>query len=189
MNLLYYSGIGSRRTPENIQELMVKLGHYLAGRGWVLRSGGAEGADTAFEKGCDQVHGRKEIFLPWKGYNNNKSPFFYKGKLISDDIKHQSFELASQYHPAWGQCSYGAKCLLARDGMQILGKDLKTPVSMVLFWSPDPNHGGTSQALRIARDHKIVIFNLGDTTEREMIINRMDLEADFLGETSYNLFE
>jgi hypothetical protein len=73
--------------------------------------------------------------------------------------------------------------------MQILGKDLKTPVSMVLFWSPDPNHGGTSQALRIARDHKIVIFNLGDTTEREMIINRMDLEADFLGETSYNLFE
>jgi predicted Rossmann fold nucleotide-binding protein DprA/Smf involved in DNA uptake len=79
MNLLYYSGIGSRRTPENIQELMVKLGHYLAGRGWVLRSGGAEGADTAFEKGCDQVHGRKEIFLPWKGYNNNKSPFFYKG--------------------------------------------------------------------------------------------------------------
>ena len=184
-----YAGIGSRQTPQTIQELMVRIGHYLADRGWVLRSGGAEGADSAFEKGCDEVHGRKEIFLPWKGYNDNKSPFFYKGKLIPKDIRDQSFELASKYHPAWEQCSYGAKCLLARDGMQVLGKDLKTPVSMVIFWSPNPNHGGTSQALRIAKDLKVAIFNLGDTTEREMLKNRMDLGADFLGETSFNLFE
>lgn len=185
----YYAGIGSRATPTDIQELMVKLGRYLGDLGWVLRSGGAEGADTAFEKGCDEANGRKEIFLPWKGYNGNKSTLYYKGSEISDEIKAESFELASKYHPAWNQCSYGAKALLARDGLQILGKDLKTPVSMVLFWSPDPNHGGTSQALRISKDYEIVYFNLGDRIEREIILNRMDLGADFLSETSYNLFE
>lgn len=188
-NIFYYAGIGSRLTPQSVQGIMVRIGHYLADQGWVLRSGGAEGADTAFERGCDEVHGHKEIFLPWKGYNNNKSILYYKGKEVFDEIKKQSFELAAQYHPAWDQCSYGAKCLLARDGMQILGKDLKTPVVIVIFWSPNPNHGGTSQALRIAKDHKIVIFNLGDTTEREKVINRMDMGADFLAETSYNLFE
>jgi hypothetical protein len=184
----FYSGIGSRKTPQNVLEVMMRIGHYLADQGWVLRSGGAEGADTAFEKGCDEVKGRKEIYLPWKDYNGNKSILYYKGKEISDDLKHQSFELASKYHPAWEQCSYGAKCLLARDGMQILGKDLKTPVTMVLFWSPNINHGGTSQALRIAKDYKVPIFNLGDSVEREVIINKMDLGSDFLEGSSFNLF-
>ena len=185
----FYAGIGSRKTPDNILQLMEWIGHYLGARGRVLRSGGAEGADTAFEKGCDGAKGRKEIFLPWKGYNNNPSTLYYKGKEIPNSIRDESFELASKYHPAWGNCSYGAKCLLARDGLQVLGRDLKTPVAMVLFWSPNPNHGGTSQALRIAKDHGAVIFNLGEKVDREMIINRMELEADFLGETTHNLFK
>lgn len=185
----YYAGIGSRETPPDILELMVKLGRYMAEGGWVLRSGGAEGADTAFEQGCDEVQGKKEIFLPWKEYNGNKSNLYYNNFEIPNEIRDKSFELARLYHPAWDQCTYGAKALLARDGLQILGKDLKTPVSMVLFWSPDPNRGGTSQAIRISADYEIVYFNLGDRIERGIIINKMDRGADFLGETSHNLFE
>lgn len=185
----YYAGIGSRSTLKNILELMMQIGRYLAAQGWVLRSGGAEGADKAFEVGCDQVLGEKEVYLPWKGYNDNPSPLYYKGKLISEDIKHQSFELAEKYHPAWSQCSYGAKCLLARDGMQILGIDLKTPVSMVIFWSPKIGRGGTSQALRIAKDNNIKIFNLGATDDREKLVNIMAADGDFLGDSTFNLFQ
>jgi hypothetical protein len=185
----YFAGIGSRQTPEAILKVMVDIGKYLAAQGWVLRSGGAEGADKAFEYGCDMAQGEKEIYLPWKGYNGNPSQLYYKGKLISDDIKHQSFELAEKYHPAWGQCSYGAKCLLARDGLQILGIDLKTPVSMVIFWSPRIGKGGTSQALRIAEDNNIKIFNLGNTEHRLGLINIMGANGDFLEEPTFNLFQ
>lgn len=183
-----YAGIGSRQTPPDILKIMEATGEFLGKKGWTLRSGGAEGADAAFEKGCDNVKGKKEIFLPWEKYNNHSSNLFYNSDEISKDIKFASFDLAANYHPAWHQCSYGAKCLLARDGFQILGKDLKTPVSLVIFWSPSLKKGGTTQALRIAQDYKIPIVNLGNSAERAEIINKHDLGIDFLEEASFNLF-
>jgi len=36
--------------------------------GYTLRSGGANGADTAFEEGCC----RKELYLPWPGFNGRR---------------------------------------------------------------------------------------------------------------------
>lgn len=49
----------------------------------------------------------------------------------------------------------------ARNMHQILGIDLKTPVDMVICWSP--GHGGTEQALRLARAYGIHIVNLATT--------------------------
>ena len=69
----YYAGIGSREAPALIQGFFTKLAERLAGQGYVLRSGGAAGADKAFEKGCDEASGEKEIFLPWAGYNDSDS--------------------------------------------------------------------------------------------------------------------
>lgn len=48
MNKLIYTGIGSRNAPEHILELCTYLGEFLAKTEWILRSGGAEGCDTAF---------------------------------------------------------------------------------------------------------------------------------------------
>lgn len=68
-----YTGIGSRETPYEIQDLMKRIAFKLAENGWLLRSGGAEGADTAFENGwwdwrltqdaCSLV-GRYECYVP-----------------------------------------------------------------------------------------------------------------------------
>lgn len=63
-NKRYYAGIGSRESPPGILALMVEVGKFLAQKGYVLRSGGADRADKAFEQGCDQVQGQKEIYLP-----------------------------------------------------------------------------------------------------------------------------
>lgn len=57
-----YAGIGSRKTPKNVLDFMFEIGKELALLGYVLRSGGAEGADSAFEKGADSVKGMKEIY-------------------------------------------------------------------------------------------------------------------------------
>ncbi|NYZ25158.1 hypothetical protein HND93_36125, partial [Azospirillum sp. ROY-1-1-2] len=67
--MMHYAGIGSRETPPAVLEVMAAVGERLAQLGWVLRSGGAVGADQAFERGCDRVGGRKEIFLPWPGFD------------------------------------------------------------------------------------------------------------------------
>ena len=61
----YYTGIGSRETPSHILELMTKIAKYLDSLGFILRSGGAPGADTAFANGAVN----KQIFIPWKNFN------------------------------------------------------------------------------------------------------------------------
>lgn len=135
----FYAGIGSRKTPERILNQMNAIAIMLQQDGWILRSGGAAGADTAFEQGAGV---KKEIFY-------------------ARDADAAAMNLAEQYHPAWTRCSSSAQKLLARNGYQILGRDLKTPSKFVVCWTPDGGpSGGTDQALRIAAAHDIPIFNL-----------------------------
>jgi hypothetical protein len=185
----YYAGIGSRQTPEPILKVMEQIGKFLAERGWILRSGGADGADSAFERGCDAGQGKKEIYLPWKGFNNNSSDLFLKSHHLKG-TKEKAFEIASQYHPVWEQLSYGAQCLMARNVYQVLGQDLATPVSMVICYNLGGfTHGGTSQAMRIARDRAIPIFRLNDEEELVRIKIHLARGLDFLESLQYNLFE
>ena len=73
---MWYAGIGSRKAPKEAIDRMAELAEELAGKGYTLRSGGAGGADKAFEKGCDAVDGKKEIYLPWEGFNGSKSELY-----------------------------------------------------------------------------------------------------------------
>ena len=56
----YYAGIGSRETPPDILREMEGTAHTLNGMRYVLRSGGARGADSAFQNGSG---GNAQIFL------------------------------------------------------------------------------------------------------------------------------
>lgn len=147
---MIYSGIGSRQTPDDVLDRMVKIGKSMAQKGLILRSGGAEGADIAFEDGCDMASGKKEIY-----YANGK------GIVIPDNIWEQAMQIAAKTHPAWDRCSAYAKRLHARNGFQILGRDLKTPTDFVVCWTKDGGPtGGTGQAIRLAMQHNIPIYNL-----------------------------
>ena len=57
----YYAGIGARKTPNHVLKYMELQGKLLAEKGYILRSGGAKGADSAFERGCDFVGGPKQF--------------------------------------------------------------------------------------------------------------------------------
>ena len=48
MSRLFYTGVGSRKTPKDILDFMVLCGKRLADLNYVGRSGGADGADSAF---------------------------------------------------------------------------------------------------------------------------------------------
>lgn len=149
---MHYSGIGSRQTPENILKRMENLAVELAKKGYILRSGGAEGADSAFERGCDKAEGEKEIFLPWKKFNNNSSPLYTPHK--------EAFEIIKELHPIYNQLSQGVKKLHARNVHQILGKDLTSPSKFVIYWSK--GKGGTIMAIKVAEIYNVPVFNLSE---------------------------
>ena len=146
-----YAGIGSRETPVSICNIMTKIALKLDNLGHTLYSGGASGADEAFEKGATN----KIIFLPWNGFNNKYSD------NIQYIIPDYNEELIIKYHPKFSGLSSGALKLMSRNSYQVLGLDLKSPVDFIICWTKDGKaSGGTGQALRIAEAYDIPIFNL-----------------------------
>lgn len=137
----YYAGIGSRETPDDVLELMTRIGRGLMKKGYKLRSGGAKGADSAFEKGIPKA--LKEIFT------------------ANDYLPMWTQVFTQHFHPAPHYLKeYGCK-LMCRNAMQILGKDGDTPVDFVVCWTKDgKGAGGTGQAVRIARYFGIPVFDL-----------------------------
>lgn len=163
-----YTGIGSRETPKNILEIMIKFGECMAKIGCILRSGGADGADTAFEIGCDRFNGRKEIYLPWINFNNRKS---IVPSINAFDVAEQ---IASKHHPAWSRCSEGARRLHSRSVFQILGSELNAPTDAVFCWTPNGSgSGGTGQAIRIAKSLNIKIYDMGNPEVLSLIVRKI----------------
>lgn len=156
-----YTGIGSRRTPPAIIELMSTFASDAASEGVILRSGAADGADAAFERGCLNSKGQCEIYLPWKKFNGHDSELY--------DVPKQAYEIASKYHPLWYRLGGAVKSLLARDVQQVLGQNLDDPSSFVVCWTPDgcetmnqysEKTGGTGMAICVADDYGIPVLNL-----------------------------
>lgn len=145
----FYTGIGSRNTPKRICDLMTKFAESISlNHDLILRSGGAKGADIAFERGARWD--KKEIFY-------------------SDDVCKDALTIAKSVHPAWSKMNAMAQALHARNVYQILGKNLKTPTEFVVCWTPDGAQtfdecsivtGGTATAIRLAHANEIPVFNL-----------------------------
>lgn len=143
----YYTGVGARDTPNNVLEMMYRIAIILHHQGYILRSGGAKGADTAFENGAG---GQKEIFY-------------------ARDATQEAMNIAALYHPAWNKCSSFAKKLHGRNAFQVLGMSLGHPSEFILCWTPDGcvSHldrnwgtGGTGTAISIAWANGIPVENL-----------------------------
>lgn len=148
-----YSGIGSRKTPDNVLSMMTAISCNLEECGFRLRSGGAPKADTAFESGIKDSK-NKDIFLPWKGFNKNQSQLYTVSK--------EALNLASVYHPNWNNCSRTARLFHGRNCYQVLGLMLDEPSDFVLCYTPNgAGSGGTGQAIRIATALHIPIFDFG----------------------------
>lgn len=157
----YYTGVGSRETPSAMLDFLTRVAAWLAANGHVLRSGGAPGADTAFEVGAA---GRAAVYLPWPGFNGRRAQ---PGRERPAEA---AYGLAATVHPAWGRLSPAAKALHARNCYQVLGDDLATPSAFVLCWTADGCDseaartratGGTATAIVLACRHGVPVFNMG----------------------------
>ena len=142
----YYTGIGSRKTPQSILSVMIKLAIKLEAEGWTVRTGDAQGADNAF-KSATKKH---EVYT-------------------ASHCTSESMRIAQAYHPRWESCSEYARKLHGRSAFQVLGFELNKPSSFLICWTPDgcTNHkerniktGGTGTAISIADANKIEVLNL-----------------------------
>ncbi len=147
-----YTGVGSRETPYEIQHLMSEISKFLSEYGWKLRSGGARGADSAFELCANE----KKIFLSdIREYDNM--------------VWQKASDIARQHHPVWYKLKHQQKKYLIRNTFQVLGKSLNNPSDFLVCWTPDgavnrnqrsKETGGTGQTIAVADSYNVPVFNL-----------------------------
>ena len=158
--VLTFAAIGSRRLgdhpkDEAIWRSAVAAFGALAGHGIevVMRTGGAEGADTA---AAQAFSGRVDVILPWRGFNGH-----HEGIIYSHDAEAAAY--VDRLHPALGRLSPGARLCLERDVWQVIGPPwARRDVDLVLAWTPSGMMaGGSAMAMRAAFSRGIPVFNIG----------------------------
>lgn len=174
----FYAGIGSRKTPADIMEIMAKFASAVE---WnynlVLRSGAAPGADQAFESGVRNPR-NKEIFIPWRKFSND--PNHIVG-FKTPQMEQEAERIAQRFHPNWAACSQGARAMHTRNVAQIFGYDLASPVMFVICWTPNGSgSGGTGQALRMAKAFDIPVFDLGLPDKGSVVADALNHITDTL---------
>ena len=154
---MVYAGIGSRETPQDVLALMTKVAKRLDELGYTLHSGGAAGADKAFEKGAT----KKRIFLALQATNDDRA------QALVDEV--HPFPSALRQYP---------RDLMARNAYQVFGKELDAPVDFVVCWTPDgvEHHeqrkqrtGGTGQALSLASLKGIPVVNMANADWKDKL--------------------
>ncbi|MCD8476050.1 MAG: hypothetical protein LRY40_06390 [Shewanella fodinae] len=160
-----YVGIGSPDAPNQILRLMEDLGRALAVKGLTLRTGGELGPGSAFEKGCARIeNGCRQVFLPWSGFNHRHiDPD--NGVFVSD--QKLGSNIASRYYKGWRHLKPTQKLLIGRVSFIVLGRDSRSPARFLLCWTADGTldgstcaSGSVGQALRIAYNYRIPVYNL-----------------------------
>lgn len=171
--MLAYAGIGSRKTPANILEAMTRIASQLADQGWLLHSGGAQGADQAFAKGARE---KAIIYLPWDGFQGQHidplaNPDLNPSYVVLEGMDFLECKAtAMRIHPRSSRLSGGAVKLHARNVAIIEGTRHSSEVKAVICWTPRGKIvGGTGQGLRQAKELGIPIYNLATLNESTLM--------------------
>ena len=172
-----YTGVGARSTPAEMLDIIQNVASVLGRQGWVLRSGGADGADSAFEAGCDAVQGAKKIYIPWDGFNGRHQDGQSILTLDQGD-RDGAIALVKDAHPAYRILSRGALALHARNAYQVLGLYLDTPSKFLLCYAPVDKYGvpkgGTRTAWMLAQMFDIPCFNLVNDRDYERVVRLLE---------------
>lgn len=162
MDARWYTGVGSRETPRDVLDLFTALALALGREGWILRSGAAQGADSAFEAGAWAAHRdggpRPQVFLPWPGFEDRSAD-----EVVLEQPSPHAFDVAQAHHPAWDRLRRGGRALHARNVHQVVGLFPIAPSlsTFLVCWTPNgAGGGGTGQAIRLARHYGVPVFDV-----------------------------
>ena len=156
-----YAGIGARKTPQSILQVMADTAYILAQDGYTCHTGAALGPDQAFGNAAHYLATPLHLFLPWASYEeawvNTK-----RGGLTEVTVINGTDTAAMQsvfnFHPAADKLKQAVIKLHARNYLIING------VEFVVCYTPGGNgQGGTGQGIRIAKSMHIPVYDLGNT--------------------------
>lgn len=155
----FYTGVGSRETPNHIHKMMWEIATFLYADGFTLRSGKARGADSAFESGA----------------GNNTQIFLAK------DCTDESMAIAAslwkpEFPVPFHRMKEFGKLLHGRNPFQVLGPRLNPAdkSKFLICWTKDGckthvqrtvNTGGTGTAISVASLHNVPVYNLGNAED------------------------
>jgi hypothetical protein len=146
-------------------------------RTFVLRSGGADGCDSIFEKVWDEDESRKkEIFIPWRGFNKRQGP-----KCSVPRFDQSVADKVLKINPHLYKTPHSHLLLHTRNYYQIFGEESisrfnsfghSLPSLFVVCWTPcgserretiTRSSGGTRTGIILASQFGIPIFNMNRT--------------------------
>lgn len=162
----FWTGVGSRETPDEICLLMERIAFKLSKEYYILRSGGADGADAAFKVGATNYFSKvqPDIYIPWEGFNSCKGEPYKALNKMDLGIQATAKSFIEKIHPAWEKLSRGAKALHTRNVFQVLGDDLKSPSKFLICWAKvdfkGVPKGGTRTAWVLATENNVPCYNL-----------------------------
>ena len=176
----FYAGIGSRETPLGVLQDMAGVAKELAEAGWVLRSGGATGADSAFEQGhysAEGVVATPEIILPWWGYNKSENGVAIDALHVAP--VYEARREAEKHHV----CSFNAlspavRKLHTRNVIVIRGREMRPEqhVKFVICWTKGGRDvGGTGLGIRVAKAYDIPVINMANKEWRQPLRYYMEM--------------
>lgn len=146
MNKLNVGCIGSREVnDEQLRQLMVQTGAWLALNGHGVWSGNAEGADQAYAGGANQIDPKAvTLCLPWITYE--KQAIVVGNTLLVDSTDYEK-QLAVDNHPAWPKLNQAVQKLMYRNAT-IVNRSNCT----IAYLNPKKiGGGGTGHGVRISR--------------------------------------
>lgn len=155
----FYAGVGSRKTPKHILTLMQLIAFKLAEQGWILRSGAAEGADTAFYRGVEEyvaktphakIENHAEIYIPWSTFGMFDLSKHPEVHVLANYDYTKANEIAATVVPHWENCNIAAKSLHSRNVFQVVGTSFKNPSKMLICWAPHDLEGNIKGGTRTA---------------------------------------
>ena len=161
---MFYAGVGSRYTPKEILTQIADLSFDLGERGCILRSGGAKGADTAFQFGADESASEPCEIFRWK--DGLRQP---RAKAMAQEVINNLNSENGEKVPPLSKMQERIAGLLARNMMIVMGEDVDDPVSFLVCWTPEGNMiGGTRYAIKLAEMLSIPVFNYGNMNDIEI---------------------
>jgi hypothetical protein len=156
---MYYTGVGSHKIDEiPSQKLMdaVIIAKTLESWKFILRSGGAEGFDRAFESG---VVNTKNMVIYSQDTKFN----------VNDDLWHKAVDIALRNHPYPENAKKYIRWI-GRNPFQVLGDRLDEPSSFLICWTNNGKDiGGTGTTMRVAKEFGVPIYNLHDMSREEIL--------------------
>lgn len=171
----FYTGVGSRETPDTICKIMTTTAKWLELHGYTLRSGGAIGADYAFEIGSSKpiIYSISTTHKPKSGKPSVVpclEAYRDLAKLCCLHYKHMNSQYARDLH--------------TRNICQVIGHDPSVIIKsdfLICYTAGGGYVGGTTTAIRCAERFDVPIFNFGNYDLEDIDFIKKEL-AKFLKE-------